>query len=450
MAKQVKLRRGTTAQVAAMTPAVGEAVVDTDKDTICVGDGATAGGHELLRADGSNADITNAITVSTGSSGAAASSSSDELVVESSTTSGAGISVLVPDTGDANIYLGSASDSVGALIRWEYNQDRFRLASSKVGASLRLDGDDGVTNLTLSGGSGSELAEFAGDVSTNGLLTSEAGAATDATTLATAVSTASTALKTRNDSSAALWASSGGSGKQILQAANGSGTTSYDLLINPFGGNLLTGAIKASTGSSGATASSTADEGVFEGSGTAGITVLGGDASNLAVIFGSSSESTGFFVDWNHDADRARVMTSKVGARLELRGDNEVTNLTLSGASGSELATAAGSVSVTDFLRLPYSSELTVASGVVTATGSHHFIDTEADAASDDLDTINGGTAGDILLLRSANNSRDPTLKDGSGNLRISGDFTLTNSQDTITLLFDGSNWLELSRSDNT
>jgi hypothetical protein len=40
--------------------------------------------------------------------------------------------------------------------------------------------------------------------------------------------------------------------------------------------------------------------------------------------------------------------------------------------------------------------------------------------------------------------------KDGTGNLRLAGDFTLTNVQDTIVLLRVGSDWFELCRSDNT
>ena len=46
---QVKLRRGTTAQHAGFTGAEGEVTVDTDKDTVIVHDGSTAGGHELAK-----------------------------------------------------------------------------------------------------------------------------------------------------------------------------------------------------------------------------------------------------------------------------------------------------------------------------------------------------------------------------------------------------------------
>jgi hypothetical protein len=51
MSKQVKLRRGTTAQHAAFTGALGEVTVDTDKDVTIVHDGVTAGGIPSARED---------------------------------------------------------------------------------------------------------------------------------------------------------------------------------------------------------------------------------------------------------------------------------------------------------------------------------------------------------------------------------------------------------------
>ncbi len=48
---EVKLRRGTTSQHTGFTGAEGEVTVDTDKDTVVVHDGSTAGGHELRRKD---------------------------------------------------------------------------------------------------------------------------------------------------------------------------------------------------------------------------------------------------------------------------------------------------------------------------------------------------------------------------------------------------------------
>lgn len=100
-------------------------------------------------------------------------------------------------------------------------------------------------------------------------------------------------------------------------------------------------------------------------------------------------------------------------------------------------------------LAIGFGGELTIAAGVVTATHNRHTIDTEADAATDDLDTINGGNEGQMLILSSASSARDPTLKDGTGNLVLAGDFTFSNTGDMIMLIFFSSFWRELSRSDN-
>lgn len=50
MAFAIQLRRGTTAQHSAFTGLVGEVTIDTDKDTIVVHDGVTAGGIPLAKA----------------------------------------------------------------------------------------------------------------------------------------------------------------------------------------------------------------------------------------------------------------------------------------------------------------------------------------------------------------------------------------------------------------
>ncbi len=54
MAKIVKKRRGTTAEHATFTGAIGELTVNTDLDTVVVHDGVTVGGFSLARSDGSN------------------------------------------------------------------------------------------------------------------------------------------------------------------------------------------------------------------------------------------------------------------------------------------------------------------------------------------------------------------------------------------------------------
>lgn len=102
------------------------------------------------------------------------------------------------------------------------------------------------------------------------------------------------------------------------------------------------------------------------------------------------------------------------------------------------------------FLRVPIGATLTIATGAVTASRSRHAVDTEASASSDDLDTINGGTGGDIIILSAANNARTVVIKDATGNIQAAGDFSLTHAHDTWMGWYDGSAWRELSRSDNT
>jgi len=100
-------------------------------------------------------------------------------------------------------------------------------------------------------------------------------------------------------------------------------------------------------------------------------------------------------------------------------------------------------------LRFKAAATLTIAGGIVTKTQSNHSIDTEGGAASDDLDTINGGVVGDWLILRPANDGRTVVVKNGTGNINLAGaDFTMDNTRDRLVLLYDGSNWIEISRCD--
>lgn len=93
---------------------------------------------------------------------------------------------------------------------------------------------------------------------------------------------------------------------------------------------------------------------------------------------------------------------------------------------------------------------LTIATGVVTAGAfSQYIIDTEAAAASDDLDTINGGISGKLLVLRSANDARDVTLKNNTGNIYnpAGQDIVLGKTQDIVLLRYDSalSKWVVIA-----
>lgn len=99
---------------------------------------------------------------------------------------------------------------------------------------------------------------------------------------------------------------------------------------------------------------------------------------------------------------------------------------------------------------MPFATRtVTIATGAISVFADFHYVDTEASAATDDLDTINGGYDGRRLVLFAANNARDVVLKDGTGNLHLVGDFTVTHSDDSIELISRGGQWYELGRSDN-
>ena len=94
---------------------------------------------------------------------------------------------------------------------------------------------------------------------------------------------------------------------------------------------------------------------------------------------------------------------------------------------------------------------LTIASGVVTLVLKSDLqltVDTEGSAATDNLDTINGGKAGQRISVQSTSAARVPTLTE-AGNLKLAGTFALDAGADRIFLEFDGTNWFELARSSN-
>ena len=114
-------------------------------------------------------------------------------------------------------------------------------------------------------------------------------------------------------------------------------------------------------------------------------------------------------------------------------------------------------VAVTAPFTLPR-SELTIAAGVIAPVRASHTIDTEADAAADDLDLIDASLTADgaLLLLAAENGGRTVTVKHNSGTptgnqLRIflsdDADFPLDDAEKWLVLIRRGTAWQELTRS---
>lgn len=99
-------------------------------------------------------------------------------------------------------------------------------------------------------------------------------------------------------------------------------------------------------------------------------------------------------------------------------------------------------------------SELTISGGAVTARFALHSIDTESDAATDDLDSIATTylREGRELLIRAANAARTVVVKDAAGgagqiHLADNADFSLDDTDKWLRLVRLGADWYELGRS---
>jgi hypothetical protein len=97
--------------------------------------------------------------------------------------------------------------------------------------------------------------------------------------------------------------------------------------------------------------------------------------------------------------------------------------------------------------------ELTIASGSVTPTTASFRIDTEGEAAADDLDVISQTNlpAGSIIILRSEDASRVVTLRHqqgGTGQLYLIDAANLALASPTMRVVFQnhGSQWTEIGR----
>lgn len=97
---------------------------------------------------------------------------------------------------------------------------------------------------------------------------------------------------------------------------------------------------------------------------------------------------------------------------------------------------------------LTAATELTMdTNGAITVTQMVHTVDTFEDAASDNLDTINGGTTVGLIIIRPAHTDRTVVVRDGQGNIELQGgsDITLDDITDHIMLFWDTTNskWVD-------
>ena len=126
---------------------------------------------------------------------------------------------------------------------------------------------------------------------------------------------------------------------------------------------------------------------------------------------------------------------------------------TIQGGTNMPTVDDSGNMTFNAAMVLGAASLVTISAGEIAVTKPYHKIATEAAAATDDLDTITGGIDGMVVVFRANNTARTTVFKHNTGNMHLDGsaDFSLDNTSDTITLIYDGTlaKWLEISRSNN-
>ena len=94
--------------------------------------------------------------------------------------------------------------------------------------------------------------------------------------------------------------------------------------------------------------------------------------------------------------------------------------------------------------------QIVISGGVITVTNTFHSIRVET-GSSDNLDTINGGVDGQILIIKPYDNN-NIVLKNNADNILCNGasDITLNTSQDIAMLIYQSDTWIQLFYSNTT
>lgn len=98
-------------------------------------------------------------------------------------------------------------------------------------------------------------------------------------------------------------------------------------------------------------------------------------------------------------------------------------------------------------------SELTISGGSITPTATNHTVDTEADAATDDLNTLATSSVNDraVVMIRAENAARVVTAKNATGNINLQGNAdAVLDVEVPLVLQRNGANWEEISRPTRT
>lgn len=159
---------------------------------------------------------------------------------------------------------------------------------------------------------------------------------------------------------------------KIRNAADNATYSLLDMATGELLANLGDGLI-VNSGDSGATATADSNDFVVESAGHGGISIIIPNASKGSLAFGNVADSVTALIEADYNSNLFNVGSHAGGIQMVLKADNDITNLTLSGASSSELATFAGDVTLTagDLLLSAGTGHIINGSSGATATANY-------------------------------------------------------------------------------
>lgn len=138
------------------------------------------------------------------------------------------------------------------------------------------------------------------------------------------------------------------------------------------------------------------------------------------------------------------------GSNATLGANLGANNLTIGGSTSTVVL--AGDLKVEGNLVYDSSTLTLTAGGEITVTKPYHKVElNDQGNATENLVSINaaGVVAGTVLVLQAFHTDRSVVVKNTNFKLAGNADFTLDNTEDTISLIYNGTHWCELTRSNN-
>ena len=293
----------------------------------------------------------------TGASGATANTGADDFIVENNIAGG--MSILVPDANLANFYLGTATNSDGAHLIWDYLGLEYIIGTNQGTAAIVLKSGSNVEAVRINSSQNvgigiatpdgrchvhtASAGAVSANASANDLIvenSTDAGISILSPDIATSYLVFGSPLS--NLGARLSWAPAvlefnvgtvtAGAHMRLISGA-GVEAIYIDSSQNiGMGINTPDGRLHVHTASAGTvTAHAVADDLVVENSVNGGMSILVPDASQSSLYFGSPTANVGGELNWNYSTGLYKLATNKAGAEIILASGNNVEAIRIDG-----------------------------------------------------------------------------------------------------------------------